>query len=412
MDPIQLVDPRALKPYPHNYNGHPDTQVDELARSLAQFGQYKNIVTWQGYILAGHGLVEAAIKSNLATVEARAMDHLSQAEAEALLLADNETARMGVADPSRLAGLVEQVKAQGVAVPGVTQARLAEIVAEAKAASAQNNAEKDTQPQIDKAAQLSKKWGTAVGQVWQLGDHLLAIGDCTDKETVRAVAFGDRLRFWYGDPPYGVNYADKNRSLNAVAKGNSIQTPIENDHGDIREIAENIWKPAFQNLFDIADPGCAYYCSAPQGGDQMMMMMLSEVNWLVKHEIIWVKNNHVLGRADYQYKHEPIIYGWKPGAGHYFTDSRSEFSVWEIDKPQNSDLHPTTKPVELVERAMRNSSKPGDTCADFFVGSGTAIIAGENLKRKVRAIELTPGYAAVSIQRWADLTGQEPRLLK
>lgn len=132
------VDPRSLKPYPHNYNNHPAAQVDELARSLVQFGQYKNIVTWQGYILAGHGLVEAAIKSNFLTVETRDMSHLSQAEAEALLVADNETARMGVTDAGKLAALIEQVKAQGQAVPGVTAERLAEIVAEAKAANVEN----------------------------------------------------------------------------------------------------------------------------------------------------------------------------------------------------------------------------------------------------------------------------------
>jgi DNA modification methylase len=273
-----------------------------------------------------------------------------------------------------------------------------------------NNPPKDVEPKIDQAAELQKKWGTALGQVWQLGEHRLIIGDCTDKAVIEAVAFGESIDFIYVDPPYSVSYADKNASLNAVAFGNRIQTPIINDHLSTEETAQKIWVPAFINLFEIAKPGGVYYCSAPQGGDQMMMMMmmLCEAGWLVKHELIWVKNNHVLGRADYQYKHEPIIYGWKPGAGHYFVDSRSEFSVWQIDKPHNSDLHPTTKPVELVERAMKNSSKPGDICLDSFVGSGTTIIAGENLKRKVRAIELDEGYAAVSIQRWHDLTTRDP----
>lgn len=412
MNPTVLVVPAELKPYPTNYNIHPPEQIGELARSLADFEQVKNIVTWRGYILAGHGLVEAALQSNLPLVEARDVSDWPAEKAEAFLIADNETARLAQPDYARMQGLVNQVKAGGVeTIAGVTPARLAEIVAEAQRVNGKPG--RDVEPQLDRAAQLREKWGTAVGQVWELGAHRLACGDCTDRAIGETVACSDRISFIYIDPPYSVSYADKNRSLNSVAKGNGIQTPIENDHLEVREAAEKIWRPAFTNLFDLAQPGCAYYCSAPQGGDQMMMMMmmLCESGWLVKHEIIWVKNNHVLGRADYQYKHEPIIYGWKPGAGHYFIDSRSELSVWEIDKPHNSDFHPTTKPLGLVERAMRNSSRPGDICADFFVGSGTTVIAGENLGRKVRAIELDPGYVAVTLQRWADVTGQEPHLL-
>ena len=269
----------------------------------------------------------------------------------------------------------------------------------------------DTAPQVGKAAKLKERWGTELGQCWELGQHRLVIGDCTDKAVVEAVAFGESIDFIYVDPPYSVSYADKNKSLNAVAFGNRIQIPMENDHLSTEEAAQGIWLPSFRNLYDIAKPGCVYYCSAPQGGDQMMMMMmmLCDAGWLVKHELIWVKNNHVLGRADYQYKHEPIIYGWKPGAGHYFIESRSEVSTWEIDKPTNSDLHPTEKPLALIERAMNNSSKRGDIIADFFVGSGTTIIAAENLGREARCIELDAGYAAVSIQRWFEATGLEPR---
>jgi DNA modification methylase len=234
-------------------------------------------------------------------------------------------------------------------------------------------------------------------------------GDCTDKEVVNAVAFGN-IDLIVSDPPYSVSYADKNKSLNAVAFGNRIQTPIENDHLSTEETASKIWLPAFKNMYDIAKPGCAYYVSAPQGGDQMMMMMmLVEAGWLVKHELIWVKNNHVLGRADYQYKHEPIIYGWKPGAGHYFIDSRSEVSTWEIDKPLNSDLHPTQKPLELVERAIRNSSRQGEIVADFFVGSGTTLIGCQKLGRRCMAIDSDPAYCAVTLQRWHDLTGLDPQ---
>ena len=240
--------------------------------------------------------------------------------------------------------------------------------------------------------------------------HRLICGDCTDSKVVSAVAFGDRIDLWVSDPPYGVSYADKNKYLNAVAKGNRIQTPIANDHLTLDE-ATDLWRKAFGIVFEFAKPGCVYYVHAPQGGDLMMMMMtLRECGWLLKPQIIWVKNNHVLGRSDYQLKHEPILYGWKEGS-HYWNGSRSEMSVWQVDKPQNSDFHPTTKPVELAEKAIQNSSKPGELVFDGFLGSGTTLIACERLGRRCRAVEIEPGYCAVAIQRWVDMTGGEPVLL-
>ena len=222
---------------------------------------------------------------------------------------------------------------------------------------------------------------------------------------------GEPLRLFVTDPPYGVSYAAKNEYLNAVAFGNRIQTPIKNDHLNAVDMRA-VWFAAFRTAFDVADGGCPYYIHAPQGGDHMMMMMMmiDKAGWLVQHELMWLKNNHVLGRADYQYKHEPIIYGWKPGS-HWFYGDRSQFSVWEFPKPNNSDLHPTMKPVELEEKAIQNSSKMGEAVGDWFTGSGTTLIACEKLRRKCRAIEIDEGYAAVTLQRWADLTGKTPRLL-
>jgi DNA modification methylase len=128
--------------------------------------------------------------------------------------------------------------------------------------------------------------------------------------------------------------------------------------------------------------------------------------------LIWAKNNHVLGRCDYHYQHEPVLYGWVEGAGHHFYGGHSETSLWAIDKPQHSDLHPTTKPVELYARAIRNSSEPGDVVADIFAGSGTAIIAAESLGRRCRAMEIDPTYVAVALQRYVDTTGTRPVLLE
>jgi DNA modification methylase len=268
----------------------------------------------------------------------------------------------------------------------------------------------DPGAQIDKADELRQKWGVELGQLWQLGEHRIICGDCTDKTVVERVMGGEKAQLFITDPPYGVSYADKNIFLNAISRANRIETPIENDHQTVSEMAE-LWRRAFENIYDFTLDGCSYYIFSPQGGElMMMMMMINKSGWQVKHSIIWVKQQFVLGRSDYHYKHEPILYGWKDG-GHKFYGDKGECSVWNVDKPHISNMHPTTKPVELYTRAIKNSSQPGEVVIDSFCGSGTAVIACEQLGRKCRAVEISPAYVAVAIQRWADMTGKTPVLL-
>jgi DNA modification methylase len=266
----------------------------------------------------------------------------------------------------------------------------------------------DTPPKIDRAAELLKKWKVKLGDLWVLGKHRLICGDCTDVTVVAQLMGGGMARLYLSDPPYGVSYADKNAYLNTVAKGNSVQTPIENDHLNTVEIQE-LWFESFSRAIEICEDGAPYYVCSPQGGElAMMMMMMRKAGWLLKPNIIWVKNNHVLGRSDYQLKHEPILYGWKEGS-HWFYGDRSCFSVWNVDKPVKSEYHPTTKPVELFEIAITNSSKEGDIVFDGFLGSGTTLIACENLQRQCRAIELSPAYVAVTLERYYEHTGVLPK---
>jgi DNA modification methylase len=151
--------------------------------------------------------------------------------------------------------------------------------------------------------------------------------------------------------------------------------------------------------------GANYYIHAMQGGDLMMMLMqaILNANLLLKHMLIWVKNNHVLGRLDYHYKHEPILYGWKEGSHKFY--GKNQTSVWEVNKPHQSKLHPTMKPVELAERAMLNSSQEGDIVLDPFAGAGYSLIAAEKLRRVWHGIELDPKYVDVIVKRWENYTG-------
>ena len=264
----------------------------------------------------------------------------------------------------------------------------------------------DEAPEVDeKSEPVSKR-----GEMYELGNSILMCGDSTSAEDVARLMGGEKADMVFTDPPYNVNYADKNSFLNEADKGNRIQEDIENDHySDDNECGEKLWKPAFSNCYENAKDKCSIYVTMPQGGaHMMMMMMIKESGWQVKHELIWVKNNHVLGRVDYYYKHEPILYGWKK-THKWVGKGKFDKSVWEIDKPLKSDLHPTMKPIELIENALLNSSEKNDLILDLFGGSGSTLIACEKNNRKARLMELDPKYCDVIRRRytkWAKENGK------
>lgn len=244
------------------------------------------------------------------------------------------------------------------------------------------------------------------GEVWVLGNHKLLCGDATNHDDWQNLMGVERASMTFTDPPYGVSYADKNAYLNTIAPGNRIQTAIEGDHQTTDEM-KALWDRSFKNLHTYLKEGGVYYITSAQGGNLMMMMMMSvlEAGLELKHVLIWVKNNHVLGRSDYNYKHEPILYGWK-GTGHKFYADH-DVSVWEHNKPHKSDLHPTMKPVELIEHALKNSSLQGEIILDPFGGSGSTLIACERTGRQCRMIELDTHYCSVIIKRWETLTNKK-----
>ena len=272
----------------------------------------------------------------------------------------------------------------------------------------------DTEPQIDKAEELRQKWNVETGQMWQLGEHRIICGDCTDKAVVDRVMGGEKAQIIFTDPPYGVAIGAKNRMLNSFQEAGRNLTDIEDDSMSPDELKSRLL-PAFNFIREVVmAEDCTVFLTAPQRGElsMMMMMMMKEANLPIRHVLIWKKNapTFSMGRLDYDYQHEPILLTWgkrhkRPMLGNHKT------SVWEIDKPRASAEHPTMKPVELYENAYLNNSESGDITYEPYSGSGTAIIAAQNLSRKCRAVEISPAYVAVAIQRWADHTGQEPVLI-
>ena len=253
-----------------------------------------------------------------------------------------------------------------------------------------------------------------LGDLYLLGGkHRLLCGDSTKAEDVTRLMDGMKADMVFTDPPYGVSYGDKNAFLNAISRGNHIQENLDNDTLSVLEM-KKLWVSALSGGYEVTKSGGSYYICSPQGGELMMMMMMSilEANWELKHCLIWAKNNIVLGRSDYNYQHEPILYGWKPGAGHKFYGEGGESSVWNIPKNQVSDLHPTMKPVPLVSRAIKNSSKPKDAVLDLFAGSGSTLIAADALDRNSYNIEISPHYCDVIIERYKNLTGKDVELIE
>lgn len=393
---------KSISPYKNNPR-HNDKAVEFVANSLRQFGWKQPIVIDEKYeIVAGHTRWKAAKMLGMETVPCVMADDLTPEQVQAYRLADNKTAEMADWDFD----LLEQ-ELNDIDPAMFDMADFGFFADGEEPETEQKEIIEDEAPELDEVEPVFKR-----GQIWQLGDHRLMCGDSTSAEDVARLMNGEKADMVFTDPPYGVDYASKNKYLNAISRGNRIQVPIENDAlASAEEEKEALWIPAFTNAFNNATDRCSYYVTSPQGGELMMMMAIRESGWLLKHTLIWNKNNHVLGRSDYNYKHEPILYGWKKQHD-FYGKGKFKTSVWDIPKPQKSDLHPTMKPVELVAECEMNSTKEGDVILDLFGGSGTTLIASEQLCRICRMMEYDPHYCDVIIKRWDDFTGQKAVLLE
>lgn len=248
------------------------------------------------------------------------------------------------------------------------------------------------------------------GDIWQLGEHRLMCGDTTDLETIKTLMGGVFADMVFTDPPYGVSIGDKNKFLNAIAPVHRIEENIQNDTLSVDDLYK-ILQRAMTNIRLNCKDDAVYFVTAPQGGglgEMMMMMMMKDSGLQVRHNLIWNKNSATfsLGRLDYDYKHEPIFYTWTK-SHHNYRKGAFRTSVWDIDKPRKCDLHPTMKPVELVANCMLDGTKEGDIVLDGFGGSGTTIIAAEQLGRKAYVMELDPHYCDVILARWEKMTGKQ-----
>ncbi|WP_245616799.1 site-specific DNA-methyltransferase [Comamonas granuli] len=393
-DKIEQWPTAKLVPYARNARTHSDAQVAQIAASIAEFGFTNPILAGSdGVIVAGHGRLAAAQKLGLEMVPVVVLDHLTPTQRRALVIADNRIAENAGWDDELLRVELEALQDEGfdLDLTGFDADALADLLA---------GDEPDGEGETDDDAvpEVSETPVSRPGDVWLLGGHRLLCGDATVAASYRTLLAGEPVDMVFTDPPYNVNYANS-----AKDKMRGKDRAILND---------NLGDGFYDFLLAALTPTIAHcrgaiYVAMSSSELDVLQAAFRAAGGKWSTFIIWAKNTFTLGRADYQRQYEPILYGWPEGGERHWCGDRDQGDVWQIKKPQKNDLHPTMKPVELVERAIRNSSRPGNVVLDPFGGSGTTLIAAEKSGRLARLIELDPKYVDVIVRRWQDWTGQQ-----
>lgn len=370
-----------LIPYINNPRNN-DNAVDAVASSIKNFGfKVPIVVDSNNEIINGHTRLKAAQKLGLETVPVIVADDLTPEQVKAFRLADNKVGEIATWNDEMLA---------------IELGELAEIDFDMTEFGFEIEEEKeviedeafDTTPPEEPTSKL--------GDIYQLGRHRLMVGDSTDCEQVKALMGEQQADLLLTDPPYNVAYQGKTEDALTIENDSKSAADFHLFLVDVFEAAKSVMKK-----------GAAFYCWYASSEVVNFHTSIEETGFMVKQELIWNKNSMVLGRQDYQWKHEPCLYGWLEGASHSWYSGRNQTTVLNFDKPQRNGDHPTMKPVALFDYQMQNSSKQGDIVLDLFGGSGTTMIAAEQNGRNAYLMEFDPRYADVIIRRWEELTGEK-----
>jgi DNA modification methylase len=385
-----------LKQDHKNARKRTNQSAELIQESLKRYGAARSIVIDENNrILAGNGTIEGAKAAGIKNVRIIETDGdeiiavkrtgLSEHDKVGLALADNRTSDLSDWDAEMLHRLSEE---QDIS-PWFDDDDLAEIIGEVEKLPGEEHTDPDDVPEVDEEAVITKP-----GDLWILGDHRLLCGDSTDTVAMERLIQKEPADLWITDPPYNVNYEG----------GTGLK--IENDNmadADFRQFLKDAYTAANCYLRS----GAAFYIWHADSEGYNFRGAAHDIGWKVRQCLVWVKSSLVMGRQDYQWKHEPCLYGWTEGAGHTWNSDRKQTTVLEFDKPSRNGEHPTMKPVELFQYQIENSTKPGQIVLDSFGGSGTTAIACERANRKARLVELDPKYCDVIVKRWSDFTGRE-----
>ncbi len=393
----------SLTPDPRNARKHSDRNLAEIEAALREVGAGRSIVVDEaGTILAGNATVQAAAKAGIARVRVVEADGtelvavrrsgLTPAQKRRLALFDNRAAELAEWDTEVLASLADEMDLSALWEPD----ELADLLAHAEAPPA------DLLGDPDEVPPLPADPVTQPGDLWLLGQHRLLCGDATKPDDIHRLMAGDVGSCLWTDPPYGVNYTG----------GTPDALTIANDDP---QGLEGLLRASFANVQDVLAPGAPFYVAHPAGPLSLVFgRVVTELEWRLRQTLVWVKDSLVLGHADYHYRHEPILYGFLPGGtgrrgrgGTGWFGDDAQTSVFEVPRPKASPDHPTSKPVALLTAMLANSTRSGNLVLDPFGGSGSTLIACEQLGRRARLLELDPKYCDVVVRRWEELTGKQ-----
>jgi site-specific DNA-methyltransferase (adenine-specific) len=387
---IEYCKSSELREYENNARTHSAEQIEQIAASIREFGFTNPILIDEADgIIAGHGRVLAARKLGMEKVPCIRLGHLTEAQRRAYVIADNKLALNAGWDDALLRVELEGLQSLDFDT-GLTGFSEDEIAALLAVSTVDPDADPDETPQtpVDPVSVL--------GDIWALGKHRVMCGDSINLDAVTKLMDDAQADLLLTDPPYNVAYEGK------TAESLTIKNDSMAD-GEFRQFLRDVYTTANA----VMKPGAVFYIWHADSEGYNFRGAAFDVEWKVRQCLIWKKSSMVLGRQDYQWKHEPCLYGWKEGAGHFWGSDRKQTTVLEFDKPNRNGEHPTMKPVELFQYQVENSSKPGGVVLDLFGGSGTTLVACEMTGRIARLMELDPKYADVIVQRWQNLTGKE-----
>jgi len=396
---ITYLKTNDLLPYAGNSRTHSDEQVNQIAASIKEFGFAAPICVAEGTILAGHGRVMAARKLGLQEVPTVDLSHLTPAQRRQYVVADNKLALNAGWDEEMLAAEIALMKEEGsnLDVLGFTADELAEIQAE--------TTEGETDP--DETPQAPVQPTSVLGDVWLMGNHRAMCGSSTEVASVEKLMAGEKAALWITDPPYNVALG-MNETPEEAKKRNRRTDGLVVQNDSMDDASFRAFLVAAYGAADAAmQEGAAFYVWHADSEGFNFRGAAQDIGWKVRQCLVWAKSSLIMGRQDYQWKHEPCLYGWKEGAGHFWGSDRKQTTVLEFNKPSRNGEHPTMKPVELFAYQIGNSSKVGGIVLDSFGGSGTTAIACEQLGRSARLMELDPKYVDVIVTRWQSFTGKQ-----
>jgi DNA modification methylase len=389
-DPIQKMPIEALIPYARNSRTHSDAQVAQIAASIKEWGFTTPVlIDESGQIIAGHGRVMAARKLGLSEVPVLIATGWTDAQKRAYVIADNKLALNAGWDQELLGLEIADLEQLGFDL-GLTGFSDEELDALKPVEIAPGLTDEDDVPVVQENPVI------VPGDVWVMGKHRLLCGDSTSVDDLAKLTQGSLVDMWLTDPPYNVAYEG----------GTKEKLTIKND-----SMGDDQFRQFLRDAYTAADtvmkPGAVFYIWHADREGYNFRGAAKDAGWTVRQCLIWKKSNMVLGRQDYQWKHEPCLYGWKDGAGHLWAADRKQTTILEFDKPARNGEHPTMKPVALFEYQLLNNTKGGDIVLDSFGGSGTTLIAAEKNGRMAMIMELDPRYCDVIVKRWQDFTGKQ-----